>query len=463
MNNDARLERIFSDALAESAPSRAPDRLRADIQHAVGQTRPRPRWLATFREAPMHTLSTATVGSSTTRRAAAPPLRLALILLIALLVLAFAAGGLIVGSRLFQASAVPIPEGGAAVLAYDSNGDIFTVRADGTDLRQLTSGPDLESHPTWSPDGTRIAYRVLRGGKDAVVVTDAGGADPVTLDERVASDPCDWRWSTTWSPDGASLIFPVGGSCGAGPFDLYTVAADGRSPATRLLALGIDSMWATWSPDGSRLAFLGREPGGSDGLYIVDACPPDVLAGGLQATRIGPDLPYDYIDEPSHPLWSPDGSELAVVVGTSGVVAVRADASGERQVAGDDAHNPTWSPDGKLIAYQRPVDPSEYFNDRPCTVRTWVADASGTDARRLEELADGCAGPPRWSPDGTRLLSMLITPTAEDPALGLHLGIVTMDDSSPVTVLPDGDYGSWQPVAAPLPPAPSLPATSSAP
>src|SRR5436853_1539544 len=37
------------------------ERLRADIKHAVSQTRPRPRWLATLREAPMHTLSTAAV------------------------------------------------------------------------------------------------------------------------------------------------------------------------------------------------------------------------------------------------------------------------------------------------------------------------------------------------------------------------------------------------------------------
>ena len=100
MNDDARLERIFTDALAESAPSRAPDRLRADIKHAVGQTRPRPRWLATLREAPMHTLSTATVGSSTARRATAMPLRLAWLLLIALLALALVAGGAIVGSRM---------------------------------------------------------------------------------------------------------------------------------------------------------------------------------------------------------------------------------------------------------------------------------------------------------------------------------------------------------------------------
>ena len=155
MNDDARLERIFSDALAESAPSRAPERLRADIKHAVSQTRPRPRWLATLREAPMHTLSTAAVGSSTARRSTAIPLRLAWLVLIALLVAALLAGGLAIGSWLFQTSAVPIPQGGAAVFAYDSDGDIFTIRADGSDLRQLTSGSGTKSHPTWSPDGTR--------------------------------------------------------------------------------------------------------------------------------------------------------------------------------------------------------------------------------------------------------------------------------------------------------------------
>jgi dipeptidyl aminopeptidase/acylaminoacyl peptidase len=455
MNEDARLERIFADALSQSAPTRAPDRLRAAITTSVSQTRPRPRWLALLKEPHMRTRSTVAVGIPIVRPSSVPLLRLAWILFIILLAVALAAGGAVIGSRLLGTT-YPIPQGGAAVLAFEANGDIFTVRADGSDLRQLTSGPGSDEHPTWSPDGKLIAYRHLDGSRDSLVVMDAGGAHPVTLDERVTQDPCEHRWSTTWSPDSTGLIFPVGSSCLGGGFESYIVGADGRAPATRLVGPRIDSMWATWSPDGTRLAFLGRESGGLDGLHIVDASPAEALVGGLQPHRIGPDLAYDFIDEPSRPQWSTDGSEVAVVNGRDGVFAIAADGSSLRLLAGDDAHNPAWSPDGMRLTFHRTVDPSEYFNDRPCTVRTWVAAADGGHARRLDELGDGCESTPLWSPDGTRLASILVVQGPGDPGPGFHAGIVTVDGSSPLTLLPVGRPGSWQPYAVPLPPAPSF-------
>ena len=120
-------------------------------------------------------------------------------------------------------------------------------------------------------------------------------------------------------------------------------------------------MWATWSSDGTRFAFLGSESGGTDGLYVVEGSPAEALAGGLQPTRIGPDLANNFVEDPGRPQWSPDGSEVAVVNGTSGVYAITADGSGQRLVANDNAYNPMWSPDGKQIAYQRPVDPIGVF------------------------------------------------------------------------------------------------------
>ena len=75
-----------------------------------------------------------------------------------------------------------IPQGDEAVFAFASDdGDIYTVRADGTDLRQLTDGPGVASYPVWSPDGTRIAYHDWHDGADSLVVMDAGGGDRITL------------------------------------------------------------------------------------------------------------------------------------------------------------------------------------------------------------------------------------------------------------------------------------------
>jgi hypothetical protein len=67
-----------------------------------------------------------------------------------------------------------------------------------------------------------------------------------------------------------------------------------------------------------------------------------------------------------------------------------------------------------------------------------------------------------WSPDGTRLASVLIAQAPGDPEMieledssatvPFHLGIVKVDGSSPPVILQDA-YGSWQPMVAPLPPA----------
>ena len=63
-------------------------------------------------------------------------------------------------------------------------GDIHTVRADGTDLRQLTNASRAfgqDQAPVWSPDGTRIAFRSYLGGKNSLEVIDAGGGNLTTL------------------------------------------------------------------------------------------------------------------------------------------------------------------------------------------------------------------------------------------------------------------------------------------
>ena len=456
MNQRTDLDRMLSVWLDDPYTPPAPHYL-GRVLERTRHTRQRPAWASLERWIPM--------ADKVLQPTTARPLRMAWLLMIALLVLAIAAAVAVVGSRLLAPAPV-IPQGRSAVFVFSSiessgaGGDIYLARADGTDVRQLTSGRGLETTPTWSPDGTRIAYRVWEGGTDSIVVMDAGGGNSTTLAATPASASYCARGDLTWSPNGMGLIFQTSPVCDM-TFDLFIAPTDGSSPATRLLTPGLEGRSSDWSPDGKQIAFLGRDATGSVGQYVVDAGPGDALGGGLQARRI---LDLAGLDFPNAAgaSWSPDSTELALASDTGDVVVVKPDGSEPRVVA-ETAFNPAWSPDGRRLAFQRTVDPSEYFQGASCTARAWVVDADGTNERRLDPLMEGCAPAPEWSPDGTRLAGALIVATPTDPNLGVHYGVMTVDGSDPQVALQDGGAGSWQPVVAPIPPAPSFEAPASTP
>jgi TolB protein len=447
------LDQLLSAWLDDPFTPPAPGYL-GEVLERTRRTRQRPAWANLERWLPM--------ADKILARPASQPMRVARLLIVTLLVLALAAVAAVVGAQLLRPK-VEIPVGGAAVLAFASivgdSGDIFTVRADGTDPRQLTSGPGAKSTPTFSPDGTRIAYREWRDGNDVIVVMDAGGGNRKVLATNGSSASYCTRGSLAWSPNGSSLIFRVSSVCDS-RFDLYVVPTDGSAPATRLLAPDMDSAHATWSPDGTEIAVVGADASGGLGVYVVDVGPGGVLSGGLTPRRIG--TAGGDLANSGPAAWSPNGKDLAFTADSGDVVVVRADGSGLRVLA-PKGGSPRWSPDGRRIAFYRAVDPSEYFEDRPCTARIWIIDSDGTDEHRLDDLADMCDAPPSWSPDGTRLTGSLIASTPANPSLAFHLGIITVDGSSPTVILQDGPSMSWQPVVAPLPPPPSFSAASPAP
>lgn len=100
--------------------------------------------------------------------------------------------------------------------------DIFVMNADGSNLRNLTDHPAYDGHPAWSPDGTKIAFSTDRDGNWEIYVMDASGKNLRNLTNHPASDD-----SPAWSPDGTKIVFV---SDRDGFPALWVMNSDGSNP-----------------------------------------------------------------------------------------------------------------------------------------------------------------------------------------------------------------------------------------
>ena len=144
-----------------------------------------------------------------------------------------------------------------------------------------------------------------------------------------------------------------------------------------------------WFPDGSQLAFDGRF---YDTLFDFDIGVMNADGSGLRRITSGP-------ERDTEASWSPDGSSIAFTRLQPGkrvpeIWVVRPDGTGLRRLTRADAGDPKWSPDGRRIAFTR------YLIGNP---EIYVMSSGGGGLRRLtrsrfEDLAAA------WSPDGRRIL-----------------------------------------------------------
>jgi Tol biopolymer transport system component len=110
------------------------------------------------------------------------------------------------------------------------------MNADGTNRVKLTR--DGDSHPSWSPDGTKIAF-THRDGNDEIYIIDADGKNAVNLTNHKERD-----YLPSWSPDGKQIIFT---SSRDGNDEIYVMDADGKNPVNLTFHRGRD-YWPSWSP-----------------------------------------------------------------------------------------------------------------------------------------------------------------------------------------------------------------------
>jgi dipeptidyl aminopeptidase/acylaminoacyl peptidase len=213
--------------------------------------------------------------------------------------------------------------------------------------------------PRWSPDGTRLAVRMLVEDRWQPAVLDPLGAAPAPLAVDGDVEAFDW------AGDGTRLVCQLRHAPGS-PRVLWVVGVGNGD--SRPLAPGVPESWCgAWAPTGDRVALCGRSDDGTSGVWTVDAVravQPSLLASGWA----------DILTL----AWSPDGTTLALIVDPD---AATPWANRELWVVGADT--------GVCHQLGAALD------------RSIGQVVRGDDERGL--------GPPslEWSPDGTTLLALV--------------------------------------------------------
>lgn len=294
-----------------------------------------------------------------------------------------------------------------------ANYDVYIMKADGTGVTNLTTTPgDIatefsQGSPTWSPDGTRIAY----DGDVGLYVMNADGSDQT----RIASGQ-----RSSWSPDGTRIAFEGPGGA------IWSAAPDGSGLAQ--LTGGDGDVFPTYSPDGTKIAYCHCHDS-TMAIHVMNADGSgQMVVADLQAHDLG------------RPAWSPDGTRLifealvSVSPGTDGhpdfnydIYSVNADGSGLADLTpttGRTENSPVWAPEGTKIAFEA----STTLNgENAGTSDIYVMNPDGTGEQRLTTDEHAGGGDLAWQAVTVATPEATGTPATETTAQ-VHARVVTTID-----------------------------------
>ncbi len=296
------------------------------------------------------------------------------------------------------------PDGNHVVLAvratdYEANKgkiDLWHVRRDGTELRQLTSHPAPDTDPVFAADGKSVYFLSARGDTGQVFKLSLEGGEPV----QVTKAPVDVN-AFIVSPDGKSLAF----ACDVFPDckDADTLGCTEKRLAEQAKSKASGKIydqlmfrhWDTWKDGRRSHIFVQPIAGGpaKDLMPKLAADAPVKPFGGSEQFTFSPDgktLVFTARDVGREEAWSTDLDLFSV--STDGSAAPKKLTTTNRATD----TNPTFSPDGKTLAYLAMARPGFEADKLTIVLRSW---ADGKE-RRLTEAWDRSPDSLQWSPDG---------------------------------------------------------------
>lgn len=210
--------------------------------------------------------------------------------------------------------------------------------ADGYNPQTIVSSSEPIISPSWSPDGTKLAYVSFEKKKPVIFVQSL-----VTGQRYVLANFKGNNSAPSWSPDGKRLAIVLTHSANS---QIYLINADGTGLQQLTQSAGIDTE-PVWSPDGESIYFTSNR-GGSPQIYKVSS-------SGGDAKRVTFEGSYNV-----SPRISPDGRSLAYIRQEQGRfrVTLQDIATGQVQILSDTSQDesPSFAPNGRMILYATSIN-----------------------------------------------------------------------------------------------------------
>lgn len=150
----------------------------------------------------------------------------------------------------------------ATTLSFEGDQEIYLLKSDGSLSRRVTNSKGIDVSPTFSPDGSKMAFVSSRNGLPQIFIQDmqSGQVKRLTFSGRYNTQP-------SWSPAGDKIAYTTWEN--NGEINIFTIGVDGTG-LTQLTRRARENESPSWSPDGTMIVFTSNRLGKKN-LFVMSS------------------------------------------------------------------------------------------------------------------------------------------------------------------------------------------------